>query len=258
MRPTPAFSTPLSKTDAAVDTGLRAYMLNVYKEMGIALVVSGAVASIMGRDLAIIQDQAAGAAAQGTLLPEGLYAALYGTPLVYVLMFAPLIAVLFMSFSWHRLSPSAARMALYGFAALMGASLATIFVTFTGVSIAQTFVATAAGMAGLSLYGYTTQKDLSGWGSFLFMGVIALIIASVINIFIGASALSFGISAIAVLIFSALMIYDTQRIKNDYLTLRHQASEDTLRTMGTAGALSMYLNFINVFISLLNMFGDRE
>ena len=252
MRPTPAYSHSINRTDAAVDTGLRTYMLNVYKEMGLALLVSGGVAGILGRDLHALSS------GQASWLPQGFYTTLYTGPMAYVLMFAPLIAVLFMSFSWHRMSPGGARMALYGFAALMGASLATIFVTFTGVSIAQTFVATAAGMAGLSLYGYTTKKDLSGWGSFLIMGVVALIIASILNIFIGASGLSFAISAIAVLIFSALMVYDTQRIKNEYLNLRYSYSEDSLKTMGTAGALSMYLNFINVFISLLNLTGNRN
>lgn len=247
MRPTPTYSHPQAALDTSTDAGLRTYMLGVYKEMGAALAVSGVVAGLLGRDLAAIRDGAS------TLLPQGLYATLYTPPLSWMVMFAPLIAVLFISFRIHTMAPATARMALYGFAALMGVSLASIFAIYTGLSIAQAFFATAAGMAGLALYGYTTQRNLSGWGSFLIMGVIALVVASIANIFIGAAPLSFAISALAVLIFSALMAYDTQRVKNDYLTLRGSVPEATLATMGTAGALSMYLNFVNVFISLLGL-----
>ena len=244
MRPTPVY-TPHTQAAAAVDEGLRSYMLGVYKEMGAALAISGGVAALFGYDLAALR------AGTDTLLPTGLLAALYSPPLSWVVMFAPLAAVLMMSFALHRMAPSTARAMLYGFAALMGLSLASIFVVFTGVSIAQAFFATAAGMAGLALYGYTTKRDLSGMGSFLFMGVIALVVASIANIFIGAPALSFAISGIAVLVFSALMAYDTQRVKNDYLMLREAVGADDLSRMATAGALSMYLNFVNVFISLL-------
>lgn len=252
MQPKPATTMTPSASVASVDAGLRGYMLRVYKEMGIALAISGGIAALMGRDLNALQDGGS------TLLPSGLYNLLYTPPISWVVMFAPLIAVLFMSFSMHKMAPSTARAALYGFAALMGVSLASIFAVFTGLSIAQAFFATAAGMAGLSLYGYTTQRDLSGWGSFLLMGVIALVVASIANIFIGAPALSFAVSAIAVLVFSALMAYDTQRVKGDYLAMRGSVPDATLEKMGTSGALSMYLNFVNVFISLLSLFGNRN
>lgn len=252
MRPTPVYTTTPLASDAATDAGLRSYMLGVYKEMGIALGISGVVAAVLGRDLSALRRGG------DAILPDALYAALYTPPLSWLVMFAPLIAVLFISFRIHAMAPATARLALYGFATLMGVSLASIFAIYTGFSIAQAFFATAAGMAGLALYGYTTQRNLSGWGSFLMMGVIALIVASIANIFIGAPALSFAVSALAVLIFSALMAYDTQRVKTDYLALRGSVPDTVLSTMGTAGALSMYLNFVNVFVSLLNLFGNRE
>lgn len=241
-----------TREQAAVDEGLRSHMLTVYREMATALGISGGVAWAIGQDLRALRDGAS------TLLPEGMLVAMYTAPLAYVFMFAPLAVVLFLGFKMYSMSPAGARFALYSFAALMGISMATIFAVFTGMSIAQAFFATAAGLGGLSLWGYTTKKDLSGWGSFLFMGVIALVFASILNIFIGSSGLGFAVSAIAVLVFSALMAYDTQRVKNDYLQLRNQVSGDQLSTMGTAGALSMYINFINVFLSLLQLFGNQE
>ena len=253
MRPTPVYTNASATIDVARDAGLRAYMLNVYREMGIALGISGAVAWILGNDLAAVRAGEATA-----IVPPGLIAALYTAPLSWVVMFAPLVAVLFIGFTIYKMAPATARMALYGFAALMGLSLATLFATFTGLSIANAFFGTAAALAATSLYGYTTQRNLSGLGSFLFMGVIALVVASILNIFIGSGALAFAINLLVVVVFTALMAYDTQRVKSDYIALRGSVDEATLATMGTAGALGMYLNFVNVFQSLLQLTGERE
>jgi FtsH-binding integral membrane protein len=228
-------------------------MQRVYQEMATALGVSGVVAWIFGRDLAALR-----AGEPTSILPEGLLTTLYTAPLSYVLMFAPLVAIFVLGASMYKMSPANARMGLYGFAVLMGVSLASIFAVFTGLSIANAFFATAAALAAASYHGYTTQRNLSAMGTFLLMGVIALIAASILNIFVGSGALAFAINLIAVVVFTALMAYDTQRVKTDYLAMRHTLSEDQLATMGTSGALSMYLNFVNVFVSLLQLFGNRE
>lgn len=253
MRPTPVYAPSSPRLDAAIDGELRAYMSQVYREMATAVAVSGGVAWVFGRDLAAV------AAGQATsLLPAGLLQALYTGPMAYVLMFAPLVAVLVLGFTIYKMAPSTARMALYGFAGLFGLSMASIFAVFTGMSIANAFLGTAVALAAASLYGYTTKKSLAGMGAFLFMGVIALVVASLLNLFIGSSGLAFAINLIAVVVFTAMMAWDTQRVKSDYLALRGSVPADTLATMGTAGALSMYMNFVNVFISLLQLTGERE
>jgi FtsH-binding integral membrane protein len=255
MRPTPTLTKnqTLAGIDSAVDAGLRAHMQRVYQEMATALGVSGVVAWIFGRDLAALR-----AGEPTSILPEGLLMALYTPPLSWVVMFAPLVAVMVLGFSMYKMAPAKARMALYGFAALMGVSLASIFAVFTGMSIANAFFATAAALAAASYHGYTTQRNLSAMGTFLLMGVIALIVASILNIFVGSGGLAFAINLIAVVVFTALMAYDTQRVKTDYVAMRGTLGEDQLATMGTSGALSMYLNFVNVFISLLQLFGQRQ
>jgi hypothetical protein len=237
---------------AAVDVGLKNHMVAVYREMSIALGISGLVSWFFGKDLKSLMN------GQATVLPADLLQSMYSAPFSYILMFAPLAVVMFMGFKMYSMSPAGARTALYGFAALMGISMASIFAIYTGSSIATAFLTTACILAGMSLWGYTTNKDLTGWGSFLMVGVIALIGVSIVNIFIGAAMLTFAINIVAVGIFTALMAYDTQRIKSDYLSMRGQMSEDRISTMGTAGALSMYINFINVFMSLLSLFGNRE
>jgi FtsH-binding integral membrane protein len=158
----------------------------------------------------------------------------------------------------NRMSAAAAQTFFYAFAAAMGLSIAWIFAAFTGVSIAQTFLATAAGFAGLSLWGYTTKRDLSGMGSFLMMGLIGLIVAMLINLFIESSALAFAISVIGILIFSGLTAYDTQRIKNDYIIHAQAMDGVWLEKSAIMGALNLYLDFINLFMFLLSFLGNRE
>jgi uncharacterized protein len=186
---------------------------------------------------------------------SGVTLALAGTPLMWVVMLAPLGFVLAMSFGLHKMSQSTLNILFWAYATVMGLSLSTIFLVFTGESIAVTFFATAGAFAGLSLYGYTTKKNLTGLGSFLIMGVIGLIIASLVNLFLQSSAMSFVISGLGVLIFAGLTAYDTQRLKLQYDDLRGT------EFMGKAvimGALSLYLDFINMFMFLLNFLGNRE
>ena len=158
----------------------------------------------------------------------------------------------------NRLSENAARLVFFVFATLIGLSLSWIFITYTGVSIIQTFLVTAVAFLGLSLWGYTTKKDISGWGSFLIMGVIGLILASIVNIFLASSALMFAISAIGVLIFAGLTAYDTQNIKNTYLAMAAHGQEEWLGKAAIMGALSLYLDFLNMFQFLLMFMGNQE
>jgi hypothetical protein len=158
----------------------------------------------------------------------------------------------------NKMSATTAQTVFYAFAAVMGISISSIFLVFTGYSIAQVFLITAIAFAGLSLYGYTTKKDISGWGSFLIMGVIGLIVASIVNIFLASSALMFAISAIGVLIFAGLTAYDTQKIKTEYLAHAHHGDTEWLGKAAIMGALSLYLDFINMFMMLLSLFGNRE
>ncbi len=175
---------------------------------------------------------------------------------MWVLVFAPLAFVLFLSFRVYKMSPGATQVAYWAFAAVMGASLSTILLRYTGQSIARVFFISAATFGALSLYGYTTKKDLTGWGNFLIMGVIGLIIAGLVNIFMQSSALQFAISAIGVLVFAGLTAYDTQTIKDHYYEIAHDGA---LATKGAVmGALNLYLDFINIFQSLLGLAGDRE
>src|SRR5690606_27279086 len=158
----------------------------------------------------------------------------------------------------NRMSESTAQVVFWAFSAVMGLSIAWIFAVFTGVSIAQTFFVTAIAFAGLSLYGYTTKRDISGWGAFLIMGLIGLIVAMIINIFVASAAMQFAISVIGLLIFAGLTAYDTQRLKNEYLVMRGTEGEAYLGKAAILGALSLYLNFINMFMFLLQFLGQRE
>ena len=173
-------------------------------------------------------------------------------------MFAPLIIVFAFAGMINRMSAATAQLVFYSFAAVMGLSISWIFAVFTGVSIAQTFLVTAVAFAGLSLYGYTTKKDLSGLGTFLMMGVIGLIVAMVINIFLQSPAMMFAISIIGVLIFAALTAYDTQAIKNEYVAHAAQGDQEWLQKSAIMGALRLYLDFINMFMFLLQFLGRRE
>ena len=173
-------------------------------------------------------------------------------------MLLPLAFVFGLSASINRLSTGAAQLVFYAFALAMGASISSIFLVFTNSSIAQVFFITAIAFAGLSLWGYTTKRDISGWGSFLIMGVIGLIVAMLVNIWLASPALGFAVSAIGVLIFAGLTAYDTQNIKNTYLQMRAADGEAYLGKAAIMGALSLYLNFINMFMMLLQLFGQRE
>ena len=243
---------------AAIDEGLRAHMNKVYGTMSVGLIMTGAAAwAIAG--LATTADPSAGVAQIGpNQYLTGLGQAIYASPLKWLIMFAPLIMVFAFSAMVNRMSAAAAQLAFYSFAVLMGLSLSSIFLVYTSMSIAQVFFITAIAFAGLSLWGYTTKKDISGWGSFLIMGVIGLIVASIVNIFLGSPAIMFAVSVLGVLIFAGLTAYDTQRIKSEYVAHAAHGDQEWLGKAAIMGSLSLYLNFINMFIMLLSLFGQRE
>ncbi len=243
---------------AAIDEGLRAHMSKVYGTMSVGMLITFAAAwAISG--LAVTSDPTGATMAlrEGQYL-TGLGQALYASPLKWVVMFAPLAFVFGFGAALNRMSASAAQLLFYAFAFVMGLSISSIFLVFTGASIVQVFLATSIAFAGLSLWGYTTKKDISGWGSFLIMGVIGLIVVSIINIFLQSPGLTFAVSAIGVLIFAALTAYDTQRIKTDYISHAQHGDSEWLGKAAIMGALSLYLNFINMFMMLLQLFGNRE
>ncbi len=221
---------------AAVDVGLRAYMLRVYNYMCVALALSGAVAFVVSTSPALQQ-------------------AIFGTPLMWVVFLAPLGLVFFLSARIHKMSATAAQTTFWVFAGLMGMSLASIFIAYTPESVTRVFFITAGAFAGLSLVGYTTKKDLSGMGTFLFMGVIGLVIAMVVNMFLGSSMLQLGISVIGVLIFAGLTAYDTQKIKLMYY---EGDSAEVATKKSIMGALKLYLDFLNMFIFLMHILGNRN
>ncbi|MDZ4093932.1 MAG: Bax inhibitor-1/YccA family protein [Paracoccaceae bacterium] len=243
---------------AQIDVGLRAHMNKVYGLMSVGMLLTGAAAwAISG--LAVTTDPTLAAAQIGNgQYLTGLGAAIYTSPLKWVVMFAPLVMVFAFSAMINRLSTAAAQLFFYVYAALMGVSLSSIFLIYTGASIAQTFVITSIAFAALSLYGYTTKKDLSGMGTFLMMGLIGLIVAMVVNIFLASSALMFAISAIGVLIFAGLTAYDTQSIKTDYIAHAQHGDQEWLGKSAIMGALRLYLDFINMFIFLLQFMGNRN
>ena len=229
--------TPYGRLDApaVVDAGLRAHMLRVYNYMAGGLGVTGLVA------------YAAAA--------SGFYQSIAGTPLIWVVMLAPLAFVLVLSFGIERMSAATAAILFVIYAAVMGLSLGGIFLVFTGASIARVFFITAATYAAMSLYGYTTRSDLSKFGAFLFMGLIGIVIASLVNIFLRSDAVQFVISIIGVIVFVGLTAYDTQRIKEMYL---ESDSEEVAGKKAIMGALALYLDFINLFMMLLQLFGQRR
>jgi hypothetical protein len=230
---------------AQIDEGLRAHMNKVYGLMSVGMLLTGGVAWAVGTSdalMAIFRD------------PVTMQMNILG----WVVMFLPLIMVFAFGAMINRLSVGAAQLFFYAYAAVMGLSLAWIFQVFTGVSIAQTFLVTAIAFAGLSLYGYTTKKDLSGFGTFLMMGVIGLVVASIVNIFLASSALMFAISVLGVLIFAGLTAYDTQNIKNTYIQMATSGNEEWLGKAAIMGALQLYLDFINLFMFLLQFMGNRE
>lgn len=230
---------------ARIDEGLRAHMNKVYGLMSVAMVLTGGVAWGVGSNpalLAVFRDPM-------TMQPNILG---------WAVMFAPLVMAMAFGAMLNRLSVAAAQLFFYAFAAVMGLSLSWIFAVFTGVSIATTFFVTAIAFASLSLYGYTTKRDLSGMGTFLMMGLVGLIVASIINIFLASGAMQFAISVIGVLIFAGLTAYDTQSIKAEYVAHASRGDQDWLGKAAIMGALRLYLDFINMFMFLLQFLGNRE
>jgi uncharacterized protein len=224
---------------AEIDEGLRAHMNKVYGLMSVGMLLTAAVAWGVGTN-------------------DALVAAIFGTNLKWVVMFAPLIMVFAFGALINRLSVAAAQLFFYAYAALMGLSLSFIFIQFELPSIATTFLVTSIAFAGLSLYGYTTKRDLSGMGTFLMMGLIGLIVASIVNIFLASSALAFAVSVIGVLIFAGLTAYDTQSIKSEYVAHAQHGDADWLGKSAIMGALRLYMDFINMFMFLLQFLGNRE
>ena len=224
---------------AAIDEGLRAHMNKVYGLMSVAMLMTGGVAWAVGTNDAMIQ-------------------AIFMTPLKWVVMFAPLVMVFAFTAMLNRLSVAAAQLFFYVYAAAVGLSLSFIFAVYTQTSIAQTFLVTAVAFAGLSLYGYTTKRSLSAMGSFLMMGLIGLLVAMVVNLFLQSGALAFAISAIGVLIFAGLTAWDTQKIKMDYVAHAQTGDSEWLGKAAIMGALTLYLDFINMFMFLLHFLGNRE
>lgn len=237
-----------------VDIGLRKYMVAVYANMAIGILIT-AFAALFINYLAVTSNpQEAAAVLHSTYLTK-LGATIYSSPLRYVIMLAPLAFVFILSFKLDTLPISTARGLFFAYAAVTGVSLSSIFLLYTSASIVQTFFITAAAFGGLSLYGYTTQRNLGPMGSFLIMGVIGLVAASLVNMFLHSSQLEFIISIVGVLLFSGLTAYDTQTIKLLYLESDEQ---DTTDRKAIHGALVLYLDFINLFIMLLRFFGERR
>jgi FtsH-binding integral membrane protein len=230
---------------AHVDVGLRQHMLKVYNYMASGLTLTGIVAYAAGNSPAIMN----------LLYAQGPSGQLAPTILAWIVMLAPIGMVFFLAARIHALRASTAQTMFWVYSALMGLSLANIFLVFTGASIARVFFITAATFAGMSLYGYTTKRDLSRFGSFLFMGLIGVLIASVVNIFLASSALHFVVSVVGVLVFVGLTAYDTQEIKSIYLDSDDAEISGKKAIMG---ALKLYLDFINIFVMLLQLFGERR
>jgi len=225
---------------AQVDVGLRQYMLAVYNYMGLGLAITGVVAF---------------AVASAVMSSPAFAQTLYGTPLKWVVMLAPIGFVFFLSARIQTMSVGAAQLTFWLYAAVMGLSLASILLVFTGESVARVFFITAATFGAMSLYGYTTQRDLSQFGSFLFMGLIGIVIASLVNIFMASSALQFAISVIGVVVFVGLTAYDTQRIKEAYYGAD---ASDVIAKKSIMGALTLYLDFINLFVMLMQLMGNQR
>jgi hypothetical protein len=234
----------VERAGADIDEGLRSYMLRVYNYMSAGLAITGVIAYVSAITPAI---------------QEMLYVTEFGglqpTILGWIVMFSPLAFVFFLSARISSMSLGAAQTTFWAFAGIMGLSLSYVFLIYTGASIARVFFITAGTFGAMSLYGYTTKKDLTGWGSFLIMGLIGIIIASIVNMFLQSSAMHFAISVIGVLIFVGLTAYDTQKIKESYQV---SDSGEVAGKKAIMGALRLYLDFINLFLMLLRLFGNRN
>ena len=230
---------PIARNAASameVDAGLRTYMQRVYNFMALGLGITGVTAYLTAQSPEMMQ-------------------LIFGTPLKYVVLFAPLLMVLFLSARISRMSFASAQTLFWAYAGVLGLSLASIFILYTGESIAKVFFITSGMFAGTSLYGYTTQRDLSKFGSFLFMALLGIIIASVVNMFMHSGPMQFAISVLSVLIFTGLTAYDTQMIKEMYY---ENDDSETAGKKALFGALNLYMNFLNLFLALLRLFGDRR
>ena len=229
---------PAAGAEIGVDVGLRDYMLRIYNYMASGLALTGIVALVFS---------------------QYLFAnpALLRSPLMFVLMLAPLGLVMWLSYGINKMQASTAQTLFWVYAGVMGLSMASIFLVFTGASIARVFFITAGTFAAMSLYGCTTQRDLSQWGSFLFMGLIGIIIASLVNLFLASSALQFAISVIGVIVFTGLTAWDTQQIKEMYYEYQYADGQTASKT-AIMGALRLYLDFINLFMMLLQLLGTRR
>ena len=245
------YGTPASTAGAAMDLGLRSYMLGVYNYMALGLVVTAAAAyGLFSASFVEANGQIVGLTSLGATIFTG--------PLMWVLMLAPFAFVLVLSFGINRMSKSTAQLVFWLFAAAMGASMSNIFLLYTGQSIASTFFITSAMFAGVSLYGYTTKADLTKMGSFMMMGLIGIIIASLVNMFLQSGAMAFAISVIGVVVFVGLTAYDTQRIKADYIAYSYAEGTEQAGKRSVMDALALYLNFVNLFQMLLTFIGQRE
>ncbi|TIT23919.1 MAG: Bax inhibitor-1/YccA family protein [Mesorhizobium sp.] len=225
-----------ARAGAVYDEGLRRHMLRVYNYMGLGLVVTGVIAFVVASTPA-------------------LYVPIFSTPLKWVVMLAPLGFVLLFSFRMQTMSAPGAQAMFWAFCAVMGLSLASVFLVFTGTSIARTFFIAATMFGATSLYGYTTKRDLTQFSSLLIMGLIGVVIASIVNIFLGSTALQFAISVIGIAVFIGLTAWDTQTIKEQYA---ENFGAESQQKLAVFGAFSLYLNFINIFQLLLNFTGERE
>lgn len=225
-----------AQTGVVFDEGLRQHMLRVYNYMGLGLVVTGLVAFMVSSTPA-------------------LYVPIFSSPLKWVVMLAPLAFVMLFSFKMQTMSAASAQLMFWAFCAVMGLSLASVFLVFTGTSIARTFFITATMFGATSLYGYTTKRDLTQFSSFLIMGLIGVVIASIVNIFLGSTALQFAISVIGIAVFVGLTAWDTQTIKEQY---GENFDGESRQKLAVFGAFSLYLNFINIFQLLLNFTGEKE
>jgi len=231
----PRWTVQSTGAQVGIDVGLRDYMLRVYNYMASGLALTGIVAYVAAF--------------------SGFYESIARTPLMWLIILAPLGLVMWMSYGIQRMQASTAQMVFWLFSGLMGLSLASVFLYFTGASIARVFFITAGTFAAMSLYGYTTQRDLSQFGSFLFMGLIGIVIASLVNLFIGSTALQFAISVIGVLVFTGLTAYDTQQIKEMYY---EGDGSEIASKKAVMGALRLYLDFINLFMMLMQLMGTRR
>ena len=251
-----AFGRPLTRAEAAVvDEGLRAYMLRVYNYMVLGLAITG-LAALGVYMLSVTADPALAVGKVRNIMLTQVGYTLFVSPVKWVVILAPLALVFFLSFRIQNMRPATAQLTFWIYAALVGVSLASIFLIYTHTSITRVFFITAASFGALSLWGYTTNRDLTGMGSFLIMGLFGIIIASLVNIFLASSMMQWIISVVGVLVFAGLTAYDTQRLKNEYI---YGAMDgEVMERSAIMGALSLYLDFLNLFTMLLQLMGSRD